>query len=140
MLHVMKTVAEKMGVKSGSRAILVNAPEDAVLAMQLPDINTTQATGKFSYIHLFVITQANMHKHFPKLRKHLEATCSLWLSWPKAKQLATDLTIKKVIEIGYSYGLVESKTLSINSTWSAIKFTHPIEGKEYNNSYGKLHR
>ena len=57
---------------------------------------------------------------------------------PKSGQKETDLTITKVIKIGYDYGLVESKTISIDSVWSAIKFTHPKEGKEYNNSYGKL--
>jgi hypothetical protein len=34
--------------------------------------------------------------------------------------------------------LVESKTISVNDTWSAIKFTHPKKGKVYKNSYGKL--
>lgn len=40
--------------------------------------------------------------------------------------------------IGYSHGLVESTTLSIDATWSAIKFTHPKPGKTYRNSYGQL--
>jgi hypothetical protein len=28
--------------------------------------------------------------------------------------------------------------LSINETWSGLKFTHPKEGKVYNNRFGKL--
>jgi hypothetical protein len=62
----------------------------------------------------------------------------LWISWPKNRQLGTDLTLPTVIQIGYGHGLVESKCLSVNSTWSALKFTHPREGKAYNNSYGRL--
>lgn len=62
----------------------------------------------------------------------------LWVSWPKNMKLGTDLTLPKVIEIGYGYGLVESKCLSVDATWSALKFTHPKEGKAYNDSYGRL--
>jgi len=62
----------------------------------------------------------------------------LWVSWPKGGQLNTDLTLEKVISIGYAFGLVESTALSINSIWSAIKFTHLKKGKVYKNSYGKL--
>lgn len=62
----------------------------------------------------------------------------LWVSWPKAGQKGSDLTLTKVIEIGYNHGLVESKSISINNTWSALKFTHPKKGKIYHNSYGKL--
>jgi hypothetical protein len=62
----------------------------------------------------------------------------LWVSWPKSKKLETDLAQPKVIEIGYNHGLVESKTLSVDATWSAIKFTHPKKSKAYNNSNGQL--
>ena len=50
----------------------------------------------------------------------------------------TDLVLPEVIRIGYRHGLVESKTLSVDATWSAIKFTHPVAGKVYKNSYGQL--
>jgi len=62
----------------------------------------------------------------------------LWVSWPKGKQGGTDLTLQKVIKSGYDFGLVESKTISIDKTWSALKFTFPKKTKEYHNSFGKL--
>jgi hypothetical protein len=52
--------------------------------------------------------------------------------------MGTDLALPKVIEIGYNHGLVESKTLSVDDTWSAMKFMYPKKGKAYNNSYGQL--
>jgi hypothetical protein len=75
---------------------------------------------------------------FPRLKKHLKPTGMLWVSWPKNGKLGTDLTLQTVINLGYKQGLVESKTISIDATWSAIKFTHPKKGKVYNNRYGKL--
>lgn len=128
-----------MGVKADSRAILVNAPDDAVKSMKLPSIDiASRLSGKFDYMHLFVTTQKELDKQFPRLKKYLASTGTLWISWPKSRKLDSDLNIKSVIEIGYNHGLVESKALSVNDTWSALKFTHPKEGKAYNNSYGKL--
>lgn len=75
---------------------------------------------------------------FPKLKSHLKQTGMLWVSWPKSGQEGTDLNLTTVIKLGYDYGLVESKALSVDAIWSALKFTHPKKGKAYNNSYGKL--
>ena len=60
------------------------------------------------------------------------------MSWPKNGKLETDLKLTTVIRLGYDHVLVESKTISIDGTWSAIKFTHPKHGKVYANSYGQL--
>jgi hypothetical protein len=134
-----KTVTEKIGGKKNMRSIFVNAP-----AGILPTIQSTlldlkkNLTGKFDYIHLFVKSQDEMRKRFPKLMHHLQHPGMLWVSWPKSKTKITDLNIKTVIKTGYDCGLVESKCISLNSTWSALKFTWPKEKKVYNNSYGKL--
>ena len=136
-----RPVAAKMGVKAGTRSLLVDAPDEVVSAMRLPDLELRKTRrGMFGYIHLFVTTQAAMDRRFPGLRDHLEPGGMLWVSWPKAssKPRNADLTLKDVIRIGYDHGLVESTTLSIDDTWSAIKFTHPRPGKTYRNSYGTL--
>jgi hypothetical protein len=132
-------VSEKLGIKPVSKAILIGAPADAIKSIKFPRLNrASQLRGWFDYIHFFAKTQSALNGKFPSLRKHLKATGMLWVSWPKSKQLDTDLTLPVVIKIGYDHGLVESKTISINETWSAIKFTHPRKGKVYNNKYGTL--
>jgi hypothetical protein len=135
----MKTISEKMGIKVKSRAFFLNAPNDALDAMELPTLDRAEKlTGEFDYLHLFVTSQAAFNEHFPILKTHLKPTGMLWVSWPKGRKLGTDLTIKSVIQLGYDFGLVESTCLSINATWSGLKFTHPKQGKVYNNSYGQL--
>ncbi len=122
----MKTVAQKMGIKEDSKAYFENAPSDAVDAICLPNIELAESLiGAFDYIHLFVKLQSEQDIIFPKLKEHLSMNGMLWV-------------LPKVISIGYKFGLVESTCLSINSTWSAIKFTHPKKGKIYNNSHAKL--
>ncbi len=136
---MMRTVAQKMGIKERSRSIFINAPADALMDINLPETdNQTALKGEFDYIHLFVINKKEQEELFPKLKSHLKLDGMLWVSWPKNKQLDTDLTLPVVIKIGYSCGLVESTSLSINKTWSALKFTHPKKGKIYNNSHAEL--
>ena len=135
----MRTVADKMGIKPGIRALLRHAPDGIADDLKLPDVSLeTRLSGVFGYLHLFVTQVDDLNAEFPEMKEHLAPGGVFYVSWPKARQLGTDLTLKSVIAIGYSHGLVESTTLSINSVWSAIKFTHPKPGKIYNNSYGKL--
>lgn len=121
------------------RALLVDAPEAAQEAINLPELEL--AAGRNSgldYIHLFTVSQDDLDRTFPELRTCLAPTGMLWVSWPKARKLGTDLTLPVVINIGYRHGLVESTCLSVDATWSALKFTHPKKGKTYRNSYGQL--
>jgi len=134
-----RTVSQKMGVKENSRAVFVNADRVALDNINLPALDTqTKIEDEFDYIHLFVKTQTEFVDYFPQLKPHLKPNGMLWVSWPKGGKLGTDLNIKIVIKLGYDFGLVESTCLSINETWSGLKFTHPKKGKIYNNSYGKL--
>ena len=135
----MKTVSEKMGIKENTRALFINAPTEAIDGMALPElIISKDITGKFDYIHLFVKKQLAYKEIFPSLKSHLNQNGMLWISWPKGGGLGTDLSLPKVIKMGYSFGLVESTCLSITSIWSGLKFTHPKEGKFYNNSHAEL--
>lgn len=136
---MIRTVAQKMGIKENSSAFFVNSDKEIMNGIQLPNPDVSiKLEGEFDYIHLFVKTQKEFIDHFPKLKPHLKSTGMLWVSWPKGGKLGTDLNIKTVIKLGYDYGLVESTCLSINDIWSGLKFTHPKKGKVYNNSYGKL--
>lgn len=128
-----------MGIKVDSRAIFINAPAEAIQAIDLPILEiASKLTGYFDYIHLFAKSESVFRKNFPKLKTHLKPKGMLWVSWAKNGQLGTDLSLTKIINIGYGFGLVESTCLSVDSIWSALKFTHPKKGKVYNNSHGKL--
>lgn len=134
-----RSVAQKMGIEEGTRTFMVNAPKMAFEAISLLSLDIdTALEGDFGYIHLFALSQAELDKLLPKLKAHLGATARFWVSWPNGGKLGTDLTLPHVIRIGYSHGLVESTALSVDGTWSAIKFTHPKRGKTYNNRYGRL--
>jgi hypothetical protein len=134
-----RSVPDKMGLREGMRAHLANAPAPAAGVLSRAGLELSASlVGDFDYIHLFARTQRELDEQFPRLAPHLRERGMLWVSWPKGGQLGTDLSLPHVIRIGYSHGLVESTTLSIDATWSAMKFTHPRPGKVYRNSYGRL--
>jgi hypothetical protein len=136
---VTSPLAVKIGIREEMRIIFIDAPAEALEAIDPPrESMERRLAGEFNYIHFFVRTAEAFQATFPKLKSHLKQNGMLWVSWPKAGKLGTDLTIKNVIGLGYAHGLVESKCISIDPTWSALKFTFPKPGKEYNNSYGKL--
>ena len=134
-----RSVAQKMGIKEGALAHFVNAPASTLKAIGLPELEVSEdLEGDFDWIHFYSVTQSEMHDIFPRFKLHLKPSGMLWLSWPKARKLGSGLSLPKVIEIGYSHSLVESTCLRIDDTWAGLKFTHPKNGKIYNNSYGSL--
>ncbi len=138
---MIKSVSMKMGLHQGDRAILINAPADAVQAIDPSGLQLeTELIGDFDYIHLFVVSQLELHKQLPAVKNQLKPTGTIWVSWPKDGQKGTDLALPTVIKIAYDYGFVESKCLRVNNIWSALKLTWPKAGKVYNNKYGKLNQ
>jgi len=137
----LNNLSKKLGVRSGARARFVNAPDDVLEHIDTADLDiVSRLSGELDYIHLFVKTEAELNRALPTLAVHLKERGALWVSWPKKRRLKSALVLTKIIEIGYDHGLVESKTISVNATWSAIKFTHPKKGKVYRNSYGTLRK
>ena len=136
---VTRTVAQKMGVQEGWRAHFIDAPAATVAGMGLPDLERSdELDGAFDYLHLFVVTQDQMRTAFPDLVPHVAPQGKLWVSWPKGRRLGSDLTLPTVIAIGYAAAMVESTCLSLDATWSGLRFTHPRPGQVYANSYGTL--
>lgn len=134
-----RTIAEKMFIKPEMSAYLYAAPDGHLVHIGARDVKVSESlNGEFDYMHLFAKNQAELRRHFSALKPHLGAKGALWVSWPKGGQLGTDLNLHEVIRIGYARGLVESTCLSIDKTWSALRFTHPKPGKVYNNGHADL--
>lgn len=122
----VRTVAQKMGSKAGWRTHFVNPPVGVVTKMDLPGVVVdTTLDGEFDYVHLFVVNQEQMRFTFPELVLHVAPHGKLSVSWPKGRQLGSDLSLPKLVEIGYGFGLVESTCVRVDDTWSGLRFTRP---------------
>lgn len=104
---MIRTVAQKTGIKAKSKALFINTPTNALVAINLPGIDKVEKPiGDFNYIPLFFKSQVEVRKQFPKLKSHQNPDDMLRVSWLKNKQLGIDFSLSKVINIGYKSGLV----------------------------------
>lgn len=133
-----RSVAQKMGVRAGSRARLVDAPPGVADELGLPGLRWVGAGEEADHLHLFVVTEAGMRTSFAAVAADLAPGGALWVSWPRGRRQGTDLTLREVIAVGYDGGLVESTCLRVDDTWAGLRFTHPRPGRVYANSYGTL--
>ncbi|RZJ00250.1 MAG: DUF3052 family protein [Rubrivivax sp.] len=128
----------KIGLKDEARAYVSGAPADVAEMLSAGPARLLKTmSGSFDFLLAFFQSEDDLDRHFQRLSGHLAARGALWVAWPKGGR-NTDLSLPRIIEIGYRHGMVESKTIAVDAAWSAIKFTAPKPGKRYRNSYGQL--
>src|ERR1700716_1603690 len=88
-----KPVVQKLLLKPGSRALVLNAP--AGYLDQFPkDVHVEQQLGDAAYdfIQLFATRKDELISLAPKLRTAQKSNGLVWITYPKGKALATDLS------------------------------------------------
>jgi hypothetical protein len=117
-------LAQKLKMKPGQRAIVVNAPEGYLKDLgRLPDrVEVAEKlTGKFDWIQLFVKNKAELEKILPRVARALKPESTLWISYPKGtSKIQTDLTRDKGWESLKDADLMWVNLISVNDTWSAF--------------------
>jgi hypothetical protein len=124
----------KLGIKDGFRAALVNTPasvnaelKDALAGCHL----VRDGRGPLDFAHLFVKTQAELKKEFPRLAKQLSPAGMLWISWPKKTSgVASDLDENKIRDMGLAAGLVDVKVCAVDDVWSGLKFVIRLKDRK----------
>jgi hypothetical protein len=76
-----RTVSEKMGIKEGTRAIFVNAPEAAQEAIDPPSFDVASGLAReVDHIPPFRNNTRGARRRVPEA--HLKPAGMLWVSWP----------------------------------------------------------
>ena len=123
-----KTLAEKLKLKPGSRAALLNAPQ-AELSMlgHLPKGVQLQTSldGEFDWILLFARSQKDLAEVFPPAAASLRPDGVLWAAFPKGSSgFQSDLTRDQGWDITDSANLKWVILISVDDEWSAFGFRH----------------
>jgi hypothetical protein len=119
-------LTKKLGIKEKSDIAVINQPQNFLdILSPLPEkvslIN--KLSGRIGYIHFFTKSKKELTDQFPELKKHLDPSGSLWISWPKkSSKIETDLNENLIREIGLKNGMVDVKVCAIDETWSGLKF------------------
>lgn len=126
-------LAQKLGIKSGQKIHIANAPRNYRETLGTLPENVSFAkslAGPCDLIQFFGHEKSALESEFPKLKQNLARDGCLWISWPKgASRVKTDLNENLVREIGLRNGLVDIKVCAVNEIWSGLKFVFRVEDR-----------
>ena len=119
-------LSKKLQIKPGAHVLVLHAPDGYLAELgELPERAELahRAKGHFDVVHVFVETQADVAKRADVAVKSLKPGGVLWFSWPKqTAKVPTDLNRDILYELGQASGLQAVASVSINETWSALRF------------------
>ncbi|HMN13672.1 MAG TPA: hypothetical protein PKD55_15265 [Bellilinea sp.] len=135
-----RPLPEKMGIKESDRVLILNAPEDWLSPLDAASLLPPPDGGQYEHVLFFAVHAEEISEAIEGLKRKIGKSGKIWITWPKGGKLGTDLNLDKVVKLVYPKGLVESVNLAVDGTWTALKFTWPKPGKDYNNSHAVLIR
>ena len=128
-------LAKKLGIKSASVVMLVNAPEYYMqLFSDMPaDVHFTDGIAiRKNLIHFFTGSADEFKKDLPRLMEQMKPDGMIWVSWPKkASKVITDVTEDLIRNYALSIGLVDVKVCAVDEVWSGLKLVIPVKDRKY---------
>jgi hypothetical protein len=122
---------KKLGIREGSRVVLVDPPPDLDLGPLPPGTEILAHTAKdLDVAVLFATTLARVPARFGRLAARLDPAGRLWLAWPKkASKVATDITFDSAQRVGLDSGLVDNKSGSITEVFQGLQFVYRVKDR-----------
>ncbi len=116
----------KLRLKSGQRAVIMNAPEGYIERLgPLPEGVTLEEKpdGTFDFVQLFVRDRAEVERFAPQAMRAAKPDGLLWICYPKkSSKIKTDITRDVGWETIRQAGFDGVALVSIDDTWSAMRF------------------
>lgn len=124
-------LARKLGIREGSRVLVVNAPEGFSLGDLPAGAELLSRPGRGLNVALvFATDRRDVERRFGRLADRLDPAGRLWVCWPKkASGVATDLTFDAVQSIGLDAGLVDNKSASITDVFQGVQFVRRVRDR-----------
>jgi hypothetical protein len=122
---------KKLGIREGSRVVLVDPPQDLELGPLPPGAEILAHTAKdLDVVVLFATTLARVPARFGRLAARLDPAGRLWLAWPKkASKVETDITFEAAQGMGLDAGLVDNKSGSITEVFQGLQFVYRVKDR-----------
>ncbi|HEU4526770.1 MAG TPA: DUF3052 domain-containing protein [Actinomycetota bacterium] len=122
----------KLGIRAGSRLLVLGAPGGFSLGELPPGVRTTRSTRgePLDVVLLFVTRRAELDRRFAGLAAALDPAGRLWVAWPKkASDLPTDLTFEAVQRTGLEAGLVDNKSAAVDADFQGLQFVYRLKDR-----------
>lgn len=122
--HPATPLPRKLGVREGSRVLIVGAPPGFSLGpVPAGTAFAMSARGTLDVVLVFPRSRSDLRRRFPVLARALDPGGRLWVAWPKkAARVDTDLTFEVVQRVGLDHGLVDNKSASIDPVHQGLQF------------------
>jgi len=114
-----KSVADKLLAK-GAKIALVGAPADQRGLFEPEDI--TSDAKKAGLLLLYAANEAALEKQLGSAVKSLGEEARLWVAYPKAGKLDTDLSRDTLWPLLEKKGFEGVRLVALDDTWSAMMF------------------
>jgi hypothetical protein len=124
---------KKLGIKSGLRVRLMQAPAEVCSELQeaLAECTMAKQADALDFTMLFTKSRTELTKMFSETTKLLAPAGMLWVSWPKKSSgVQTDLDENVVRAIGLAAGLVDVKVCAVTDVWSGLKFVRRVKDRK----------
>jgi hypothetical protein len=124
---------EKLGIKPGFRAYLVNVPPEVGSELSSELAACTIAPNlkiPVDFAMLFATSRKQLTREYRRVARALAPAGMLWVGWPKKlSRVPSDLDENRVREIGLAEGLVDVKVCAISEIWSGLKFVRRLKDR-----------
>jgi hypothetical protein len=118
-------LSKKLGLKPSSRLFISAAPDGFIELLEpMPDgvVFERGAGPRTDIAHVFATRREDLAKQLTALRKKLNPSATLWVSWPKkASKVPTSITEDTIRELALPLGWVDVKVCAVTEVWSGLK-------------------
>jgi len=118
-----KPLADKLGLKPGMIAIVLDAPDNyqEFLLSPIP-IDHELGAEPPDFVHIFVTERAKMDNYLTDLLGKIKRDGMVWVSWPKkSAKVPTDIDENVIREVCLPMGWVDVKVCAVTDVWSGLK-------------------
>jgi hypothetical protein len=122
---------KKLGIKQGSRVLLVHPPLGfrQVLTDGVP-CTIARGAADLDVAVLFAVELEDLRARFGELASAMTPAGRLWVAWPKkASAVPTDIGFDQAQGVGLAAGLVDNKSASITPTFQGIQFVRRLRDR-----------
>jgi hypothetical protein len=121
-----KTLAEKLVLKTGARAAMLNTPsghENALAPLPTGVMVTSSPHGEQDFVLAFVHNQAEVETVALNALAAVKGDGVVWLAYPKKTgSIKTDITRDKGWDAVMNAGWEPVSQIALDDTWSALRF------------------
>ena len=126
----MSALSKKLLIKPGTRTLLIGAPSDVRETFDPPEGAkvTNRGKGPFDVVIAFATFERDIADRFDRARAALAEEGVLWMAYPKkSAKTGSDLSRDRGWEGLTDAGWAPVSQVSVDTTWSALRFRHDPE-------------